>query len=153
MNDAWFSTFAALAGTIVGALGTFTSTWLTQIVQGHQARRAAEIARRQEVYGRFLDELAQVIGLAMAATAVDYPKLAGLFALKGRICLFGSPEVVKVVEGATLYAFELYTAPPATPDAVREAMEKGRQDWIREFARVARADLDAVQAGRVASRH
>ena len=66
-------------------------------MQSRQAQRAAEIARRQEIYGRCLDELVQIIGLAMAANAVDYPKMAGLFALEGRICLFGRPEGAHVV--------------------------------------------------------
>ena len=34
----------------------------------------------------------------MTAEAVDYTKLASLFALEGRICLFATPEVVAAYE-------------------------------------------------------
>lgn len=144
MSDAWISTLAALGGTFVGAFSTFASTTLSQAVQGRQARRVAEHQRRQEIYNKFLDELAAAIGAAMSADAVDYTKLSGLFALEGRICLFASPDVVAAADGAIRYAMELYDGPPIPPAQARAMMDDTEKDWIRIFARAARADLDRL---------
>jgi hypothetical protein len=144
MSDAWISTLAALGGTFVGAFSTFASTTLTQVVQGRQARRVNEHAARRDLYGRFLEELAQVIGSAMAAEGMDYARLASLFALEGRICLIGPPDVVAAADGAIRFAMDLYDRPAVPPAEARAMMDKPDQDWIRVFARAARADLDRL---------
>ncbi|BDG75298.1 hypothetical protein [Roseomonas fluvialis] len=144
MSDAWISTLAALGGTFVGAFSTFASTTLTQIVQGRQARGVAEHAARRELYGKFLEELAQVIGSAMAAEKMDYGRIASLFALEGRICLIGPPDVVAAADGAIRFAMELYDSPAVPPAQARAMMDMPDKDWIKVFAHAARADLDRL---------
>ena len=146
MNQAIFSTFAVLAGAVVGGLTTFATTWLTQIVQSRAARRAEEHARRQDLYGRFVDELAKLHGHALSADRVDYDKLPNIFALKGRIQLFAPPSVVSVCEASVRFIMDLYMAPPASPEYTRAMLEEGQPDWITEFARVASTDLSEFRS-------
>lgn len=141
MIEGLLPTLAALAGAVVGAAGSFTTTWLNTIVQTRAQRVAAERERRQEVYGRFMDELANAIGMELAADTVDLARLAPLFALKGRICLFASPQVVSVAEGAVRYVIELNMRPAVTPAEVHRMVQPGSTDWMADFARAARDDL------------
>jgi hypothetical protein len=47
MNLAYLSTISALAGTIIGGVTTFATSWLTHTAQLKSARLAAERARRE----------------------------------------------------------------------------------------------------------
>ena len=67
MDSTLFSTGAALAGTVIGGLTSFLTAWVSQSVQARNQRRAAESARRQELYGAFMDELAQLYARARCA--------------------------------------------------------------------------------------
>lgn len=138
--------FSALAGTAVGGLSTFATTWITQVAQGRAARRAEEHARRQDLYGRFVDELANLHAHALSEDRMDYHKLTNIFALKGRILLFAPPPVVSACEASVGYVMDLYMAPPAPPEELRAMLEQGRPDWIKEFARVASADLHGFRS-------
>lgn len=68
-----------------------------------------------------MDELAKLYGHALSADKVDYDKLPGIFALKGRIQLFAPPSVVSVCEASVRYIMDLYMAPPASPEQARDA--------------------------------
>ena len=65
MDAAILSTVSALAGTAIGAMSSLFSTWMTTQAQARTARLAAERAKREEVYGRFMDELAHLYASAL----------------------------------------------------------------------------------------
>lgn len=142
MSDAWISMLAALGGTFVGAFSTFASTTLTQYVQARHAQRTAEHARRQEIYGRFLEELAAMVTKAMEADRVEYSKLGAMFALEGRMCLFAPPEVVAAADGAIRFAIDLYDGPTMSTEEARALLNAPEKDWIKIVAQAARRDLD-----------
>lgn len=93
-----------------------------------------------------MDELAKLYGHALSADKVDYDKLPGIFALKGRIQLFAPPSVVSVCEASVRYIMDLYMAPPASPEQARATLDHGQPDWITDFARVASADLSGFRS-------
>lgn len=101
-----------------------------------------EHAARRELHGRFLDELAQVIRSAMAAERTDYARIASLFGLEDHICLIGPPDVVAAADEAIRFAIELYDRPAVPPAQARAKMDMPEKDWIKVFARAARAGLD-----------
>jgi hypothetical protein len=146
MNDALFSTFAALAGTLVGAVSTFATTWLTQSLQGRSTRRAAEYERRQALYGRYAEELARLHAVALPADRFEYAEFTEAFALKGRIMLFAPPHVVAAVEDSLKAVMDLCLAPPVSPERARALLDEGLAvDWIKRFALEARRDLETFE--------
>src|SRR5262245_49310457 len=53
MEPAYFSAFAALAGSMVGGLTSLTASWLTQHVQFRAQQRALDLSRREQLYEHF----------------------------------------------------------------------------------------------------
>ena len=50
MNTAYFSAFAALAGSAIGALGGVVTTWITLNGQQRARRFAREMSRKENLY-------------------------------------------------------------------------------------------------------
>ena len=90
LDTAYLSTLAGLAGAVIGGATSFATTWLTTTSQARAARLAAERGARQELYGRYMDEIAALYAAAIRSERVDYDKTTGAFALKGRITLMSS---------------------------------------------------------------
>ena len=55
MNTAYFSAFAALAGSVIGGLTTFAAAWVTQRQQANVQWLLQEKTRRQELYQQFIE--------------------------------------------------------------------------------------------------
>jgi hypothetical protein len=56
MNVAYMSAFSALAGSGIGGVASFATTWLTQYSQDRAQRRVQSVGRRERLYGDFIDE-------------------------------------------------------------------------------------------------
>ena len=95
MDTAYISAFAALAGTAIGGLASFATSWVTQQAQTRAQRRAAERDARAALFGRFLDEAAKLSSDALQTSRDDVSGLIGIYALTNRIRLLSSPEVVE----------------------------------------------------------
>src|ERR1700761_6474002 len=96
MEAAYVSAFAALAGTAIGGLAAFATSWTTQQAQPRAQRLAAEREGRAALFGRFLDEAAKLYADALQNGRDDTARLIGIYALTNRIRLVSSPEVVEV---------------------------------------------------------
>jgi hypothetical protein len=107
MDAAYISTVAALAGSAIGALGSFTTTWVTQSSQARAAQRAQDRARREALYGEFISEASKLFVDAFEHELDDPAKLVRLFA-----------DITAAGELDPLFAFsnacrqELKLAPP-----------------------------------------
>ena len=144
MDQAYISTLAALAGTVIGGLTSFTTAWVTQNVQARNQRIATETARRQELYGAFMDELAVLYARALRAETMDYEDLVKVFALRGRISLMSTPPVFEAADKAVKFLVDLYLGPPRTPEETRAMMDSQSQDQIGEFAVKCRDEFRAL---------
>jgi hypothetical protein len=59
MEAAYISALAALAGTAIGGLTSFATSWMTQQAQTRSQRLAAEKEKREDLFGRFDQLLAE----------------------------------------------------------------------------------------------
>ena len=144
MDSSVISTAAGLLGAIIGGLTSFLSSWVTQNVQARNQRLAAESARRQDLYGAFMDELATLYAHALRAEPINYGDLVKVFALKGRITLMASAPVIAAAEAAMKFVVDLYLGPPRTPREMREMMDQTDADAIGDFARTCREEMLAM---------
>jgi hypothetical protein len=55
MNAAMVTAVAALAGSAIGALASFGTTWLTEHHQDRVQRRAQEIMQREKLFASFIE--------------------------------------------------------------------------------------------------
>jgi hypothetical protein len=145
MNLAYLSTISALAGTIIGGVTTFATSWLTHTAQLKSARLAAERARREELYGRFAEELALLYSFALSEEGLSYSKLVTIIGLRGRIILLATPEVIASSERAVKFMIDLHLGPRLTREEVRLKIEDRSLNAITDFARSCREELIALR--------
>ena len=65
MEPAYISALAAPAGTAIGGLAPFATSWVAQRAQTRAQRIAAEKDARAAPFGRFLDEAAKLYADAL----------------------------------------------------------------------------------------
>jgi hypothetical protein len=62
MEAGYISALAALAGSAIGALASFATTWLVQHSQTRASQRAQDRARCEALYGEFIREASRLFG-------------------------------------------------------------------------------------------
>ena len=103
----------AVAGTLLGGLISFATTYFTVRRQGHDERILRDLERREELYAKF-NELSADLTLDAIEHPLDDPrKLIGIAAVAGRIRLTGSAEVLQAAEAVIDHLIETYHRPPA----------------------------------------
>jgi hypothetical protein len=141
MDTAYISAFAALAGTAIGGLTTFASSWVTQHTQVRAQRIAAERDARAALFGRFLDEAARLYSDALQNQRDDISRLMDIYALTNRIRLTSSPQVVEAADNVTHVIVEAYLSPNISMDELRTTWKNGHIDPLQDFSNACRQEL------------
>src|SRR6516164_4969678 len=141
MEAAYISAFAALAGTAIGGLTSFATSWITQQAQTRGQRIAAERESRAALFGRFLDEAAKLYSDALQNRRDDVTALMGIYALTNRIRLISSPPVVEAADTVVRIIVDAYQAPNITMAEMRVNWIDRHVDPLRDFAEACRKEL------------
>lgn len=141
MDGAYVSAFAALAGTAIGGLASFATSWTTQHAQTRAQRIAAERDARAELFGRFLDEAAKLYADALQSRRDDISRLTGIYALTNRIRLTSSDRVVQGADAVARIIIESYAAPNQTMEDMRTNWIERHVDPLRDFSEACREEL------------
>src|SRR6202048_5388018 len=126
-SSGMITALAAIFGSLVGALGSSTSTW---IIQRHQDRRdllAKKIVRRETLYSDFISESARLLVDAAEHSVGDPQNLIPAFALLSRIRLGSSPQVLKTAEEVVKHIVDDYRKPNLTAEKI-ESVAVGGED-------------------------
>jgi hypothetical protein len=151
MNSALLSAMAAVAGSGVGAFASFASTWLTLSSQERATRLGQALSHREQFYGEFIDEAARLVADAMTHHLDDPSKIVRLYAMVGKMRLFGPPHIVSRAETVMRQIVEIYARPNVDlhdPSQTR----RDSVDILRQFSEMCREDLNHLARGRVNSR-
>jgi len=139
------SAMAAIAGSSVGAITTFATTWLVQTSQLQSQRLGADVAKRERLYADFITEAAKRMTDAMSHEAETPDVLVLLAASIGQMRLFSSAEVVSAAEQVARAIVDSYIAPNRNLKELRDAfMDKARIDPLGQFAVVCRKELGGM---------
>jgi hypothetical protein len=141
MNGAYISAFAALAGSAIGALASFATTWLTQHAQGRATRLAQEMSRRERVYGEFINEASRLLADALTHHLEDPSKMVTLYAIMGKLRLFAPANVVARADEVMGQIVEIYDLPNADFRNPLDRPAQDRVDILRTFGETCRGDL------------
>ena len=144
MDAAYISALAALAGTAIGGLTSFATSWMTQHAQTRAQRLAAEKDARAALFGQFLDEAAKLYSDALQNRRDDTITLMGIYALKSRIHLVSSPQVSEAAEAVTRSIVDKYLAPNITLAEMRTNWVEGHMDPLRDFSEACRQELETL---------
>jgi hypothetical protein len=135
---------AALFGSLVGALGSSASTWITQRHADQRDLLARKIFYRVQLYSDFITESERVLVDALENNFQDPNKLIPAFALLGRIRLTSSKEVLASAEKLVRDIVKSYSEPNLSPEEIRSRALNGN-DPLRQFSETCRAELDSMR--------
>ena len=135
---------AAIAGSLVGALGSAVGTWITARHQDRRDLLGKQIARREALYSDFIGESARLLVDAMQHNASDLQKLLPVYALLSRIRLSSSEPVLQKAEEVMKTILSTYPRPNMTAEQIESQAVNG-QDPLRQFSDTCRTELDSLQ--------
>ena len=135
---------AAIAGSLVGALGSAAGTWITARHQDRRDLLGKQIARREALYSDFIGESARLLVDAMQHNASDLQTMLPVYALLSRIRLSSSGPVLKEAEQVVNIIVSTYPQPNLTPEQIESRAVSG-QDPLRQFSDTCRSELDSLQ--------
>jgi hypothetical protein len=141
MEAAYISAFAALAGTAIGGLTSFATSWITQQSQAQAQRLAAERDARAALFGRFLDEAAKLYSDALQNRRDDITAMINIYALINRIRLISSPQVVEAADTVARIIVDAYLASNITIEEMRANWIDKHVDPLRDFSEACRREL------------
>lgn len=141
MEAAYISAFAALAGTAIGGLTSFATSWATQQAQARAQRIAAERDSRAALFGRFLDEAAKLYADALQNRRDDISGLINVYALTNRIRLISTQRVVESADTVCRIIIDAYLAPNMTLEEMRTNWIDKHVDPLRDFSESCRQEL------------
>lgn len=135
---------AAVAGSIVGGLASFLTTYFTQRHQAHRDLMLREAAHREELYSQFIKEAANVYVDSLDKTIESPASLLGVYSLVGRIRLVSNDTVLAAAEKVVDSIVDSYNRPPTTFDTMVTMVREGQFDPLKEFTEACREERKAM---------
>ncbi len=138
---------AGVLGSLVGGSATAATAWVTARTHGKRQLIAAEMKKRETLYGEFIKECCER-ALDSFKRSLDKPEiLLKTYELLNRIRLCASDTVLQEAERAMAMIMNQYSASNLSLDEMRAVMRKGANvDPLRPFAEACRAELKAMLA-------
>ena len=143
-NSVMITALAAIAGSLVGALGSAVATWITARHQDRRELLGRQIARREELYSDFIGESARLLLDAMQHNASDVQKMLPVYALVSRIRLSSSEPVLQKAEQIIKTIVSTYPQPNLTAEQIESRAVNGH-DPLKQFSDTCRTELDSLQ--------
>jgi len=144
MNSAMITALAAIAGSLVGALGSAVATWITARHQDRRDLLGKQIERREALYSDFIGESARLLVDAMQHNASDLQKMLPVYALLSRIRLSSSEPVLQEAEQVIKTIVSTYPQPNLTAEQIESQAANGK-DPLTQFSNTCRTELDSLQ--------
>src|SRR5688572_28906417 len=128
---------AALFGSLIGGLTTLATAWLSQRYNTRNQRLREEIAKREALYGAYIDEASERMIDALGHEISDAHQIVRMYGLFCRIQLVCTGPVLETAEQLLKKTAEVYAMPNITlEDLVRGARESlAESDPIVAFSR------------------
>jgi hypothetical protein len=120
------------------------STWITQTHQGRRDILARRIFYREQLYSDFISESTHALADAIQHNLQDPNNLTPAYALLSRMRLSSSTDVLASAERVIQDIISRYSRPNLTPEEIQSRAAK-RQDPLREFSNICRAELEGMQ--------
>jgi hypothetical protein len=140
MDSAYLSALSALAGSATGAFSSFATTWLTQHSQERTQRIGQAMARREHLYGEFIEEASKLYTDAISHELDDPSKFVRIYAMVGKLRLFAPSGVIAKAEEVMRRIVEIYNIPSTN---YRELADRQQNnfDVLKTFSLACREDL------------
>ena len=141
MDPAYFSAFAALAGSAIGGLTSLGASWLSQRVQFRRQQLAQDVSRREELYKNFIEEASRWYADAYEHDKAEVSNLVNLYALVSRMRVLSSPLIVEKADIVMRAIIDTYLAPKKSFRDLAELVHSDAMDPLRGFSNACREEL------------
>jgi hypothetical protein len=145
MDASIITALAALAGAAIGGLTSVLASWLTQHAQARAQWIAQDKHRRQELYKEFIEAASKCYVDALQHDKADIPALVELYVRVARMRILSSPNVVESAELVARTIIDTYLAPNKTFLELREMVNSGTIDLLRDFSETCRAEFESLR--------
>ena len=144
MNPAFLSAVAALAGSAVGGLTSFLSTWLGQSTQFKSQLVLNDKSNRQELYREFIEQASQLYIDALTHDEPDPSKAIILYALVSRMRVLSSHKVAEEGHATARRIVQSYSEPNKSSKDLVSMVDTDTLDPLQAFATACREELEGV---------
>jgi hypothetical protein len=143
VDTAYLTATAALAGSAIGGLTSFLSTWLSKGVQLNVQLLVHDKLRRQELYREFIDHAAKVYVDGMTCNTPDLPTAVNLYALISRMRILSTTPVIDEAEKVASLVVDAYPLPNRTLGELHDMVREHAFDPLRGFSEACRKEVTA----------
>ena len=140
MNIAYLTAFSALSGSAIGGMASIATTWLSQHSQDRSQRHAQSEARRERLYGDFIDEASKLYIDALTHEQGDPSKFIQIYATIAKLRLFASADVVSKADQVMRDISEIYYL-PKRDYTERQTEATTELNLLQPFSEACREDL------------
>ena len=141
MDQAYFSAFAALAGSAIGGFTSLAASLLSQRAQFTAQQVTRDESSREDLYRSFIQEASRWYADAYEHDNASVTNLVNLYALVSRMRIQSTQKVVESADKVVRTIIETYRAPNKTLRDVEELLEDDGMNPLREFSLACRAEM------------
>jgi hypothetical protein len=152
VNSAYITALAALAGSVMGGLMTFAAAWVTQRQQANVQWLLQERTRRQELYQQFIEEASTSYVDALIHDETALAPLVSLYALINKMRIISQPRIAERADNFVRMIVDTYALPNKTLPELRDMIDSGALDPLRDFSELCRDELTALRSADFYSR-
>jgi len=145
MDSASLSAFAALAGAAIGGLTSFATSWLTQQTQVKVQQSAHKLTKREELYKDFVEEASKLYADSLIHETSDVSQLVRLYAMISRMRVLSSTTTIESADKVALMIVNTYLAPNKTFPELRDMVNSGAIDLLRDFSEACREEFQKLE--------
>jgi hypothetical protein len=141
METALITALAAVLGSIVGGSATITTAWITQKTQIKRELANAEIRKREALYTDFIVECSRLYIHSFQHNLEGPESMMPAYSLKNRMTLSSSEAVIEAADHILKRILDQYFDKNLSNDEMRNIVESGQNDPLKEFSEACRKDL------------
>jgi len=145
MDAATISALAALGGAFIGGFTSFLTSLLTQRTQARAQQLAHKLTRREDLYKDFIKEASKLHVDSLVRETPDVSQLVGLYSMMSLMRMISSARIVQAADKVIRTIVDTYLAPNKTFPELREMMDSGGIDLMRDFSEACREELQRLE--------
>ena len=146
MDASAITAFAALMGATIGGLTSVLASWLTQRGKARAQLLTHDIMSRENLYKEFIREASKCYIHALQHEEADIPALAELYAHFSSMRVISSKRVLETANQIERKIVDGYLVPRKSFQELREMVNSGSFDLLRDFTAACRAELQSLRA-------
>lgn len=139
------SALAGILGSLSGGSASVATVWFAQNTRSKREAARAELARREALYGEFINECSKRVMDSLARNLDKPETLLSIYALLNRIRLCASEAVLTQAVELVKFIMEQYFAPNVSIEEFHERVHNGHIDPLKAFSEACRNELMSIR--------